>query len=198
MKNKYIHKLLLPITLALFALNFSQAFAQVMEITVIGGGYRLRGPDVITFGSVTASFSSTVSTSDIRDLDAQGEEIIGNNEALDYLAIEDQNGGNPFQVTVSATNFTAGTNSIDKSNFEIKNANGTGSNITTENASTSLIGTQLDSSTNSYVNLGSQRVLFTSQGRAPGAWRIFPVFRLTVPANTPPGTYASTLTFTVI
>lgn len=199
-KNVILRKLLLIISATLFALNFTPAFAQIMQIEVIGGGYRLRGPNLIQFPNSTASFNDTQTTRDIRDLNAQDESNIANTTAYDYIAIVDQNGGNPFQVGVSATNFVAGLNSFANSNLEVKNADDSipTANIVAENATTSLNGVQLDSSTDSYVNLGSQRILFQSQGRAPGAWRIYPLFRLTIPGGTSPGTYNSTLTFTVI
>lgn len=200
MSKNIFNKTILLICAILFALNFSPVFAQVMQIEVIGGGYRLRGPNLIQFPNATASFSNVQTVRDIRELNAQDETNTSNTNASDYIAIVDQNGGNPFQVGVSATNFIAGSNNFANTNLEIKNADGNGAtnDIIAENARTSLNGVQLDSGTESYTNLGTQRILFTSQGRAPGAWRIFPVFRLTIPGGTAPGTYNSTLTFTII
>lgn len=199
-----LNKLIFAVTLGLFALNFTPVLAQVMEIEVVGGGYRLRGPDIIEFGDVTASFAAIESIRNIRDLHAQDEELLASNTALDYIAIEDQNGGNPFQVTVTATNFVSGPNSIGNANFEIKNADddpGTGDpdDIIPDNAQTTETGVALDADTDDYADLSTDRTLFTnSEGRAPGAWRIFPVFRVNIPAETPPGVYNSTLTFTII
>ena len=201
MKKTLFSKIMLLVTLVLFLANFTPVIAQVMEIEVIGGGYRLRGPDVIEFGSVAASFSTVQSEKDIRDLDSQNEEDVSNTEALDYLAVEDQNGGNPFQVTISATDFSSGANSFSGSALEVKNANGDGDtndDIISENAQTSKLGVTLPSSSANFTNLGTQKTLFTSEGRAPGIWRIFPVFRINVPSGTPPGTYNSTITFTII
>lgn len=200
MSKNIFNKSLLIISAVLFALNFTPVLAQVMQVEVIGGGYRLRGPDLIQFPNATASFSNVQTTRNIRDLNAQDETNILNTTAADFIAVVDQNGGNPFQVGVSATNFISGSNNFANTSLEIKNADDTGatSDIVAENTGTSLNGVQLDSGTASYANLGSQRILFTSQGRAPGAWRIFPVFKLTIPGGTAPGTYNSTLTFTII
>lgn len=200
MQNNPLHKILLVATFGLFMLNFSPVLAQVMEIEVLGGGYRLRGPDVISFDDVTASFTEGTSIRDLRDLDAQNEESLANGNALDYIAIEDQNGGNPFVVAVSATDFASDSNDFANTNFEIKNANGDGDttdDIIPENSQTTETGVQLDASTDSYIDLSAQRVLFSSEGRAPGAWRIYPVLRINIPAETPPGAYSSTLTFTI-
>lgn len=200
MQKTILNKLLLIVTIGLFALNFTPALAQVMQVEVIGGGYRLRGPDVIQFPNATASFSSNQTTRDIRDLNPQNEADPINMTAYDYIAIVDQNGGNPFQVAVSAGIFSNGVSTFSNTNLDVRNAdtNGATANIVAENTQTSLNGVQLDSSTNAYINLGSQRVLFRSQGSAPGAWRIFPNFQLNIPGSTPPGTYNSTLTFTII
>lgn len=197
---------MLAVTSGLFLANFSPVIAQVMEIEVIGGGYRLRGPDIIEFDEVIASFSSVISEKDIRDLDPQDEEDLGNMDALDYLAIEDQNGGNPFQVSVSATDFSSGTHSFPSSALEIKSSNGDGDtadDIIPENNQTTELGVSLPrvllpGDSEGFESLETQRTIFTSEGRAPGIWRIFPVFRITVPAGTAPGTYNSTITFTII
>ncbi len=190
------------IVLLLFSLNFSPVFAQVMEIEVLGGGYRLRGPNLIPFDNVQASFQSAESTKDIRDINPQNEESIENDQALDYIAIEDQNGGNPFQVTVRASDFIAGDNRLDNTHFFIKNANGdadTADDIIPDNNQTIETGVMLDSTTDSFADLSTDRTLFRNdEGRAPGAWRIFPVFKIVIPSGTPPGTYSSTITFTII
>lgn len=204
MPKDMLNKSMLILTLGLFSLNFTPAFAQVMEIEIIGGGYRLRGPDVIAFPDVKASFNGVQSVRDIRDLNEQDEELLSNSEPLDYIVIEDQNGGNPFQVTVSATNFTNETNSFSNANFEIKNANDEPGvedtdDIIPANPQTTTEGVSLHSDTDHYTDLSIDRTLFTnSGGSTPGAWRIFPVFRINVPGETPPGIYHSTITFTII
>ena len=212
MKNTTINKLLTTVTLGLFTLNFSPVFARVMIIDVLGGGYRLRGPYVLQFADVTASFSAQQTTLDIRDLNAQDEESLSSAEALDYIVIEDLNGGNAFDVSISADTLTTDPDvlpvyTISSDNFYIKNncANGTNTcagnsaNFVADNATSTLDNISLSSSTNDFVAMptSSPQTLFTSEGRAPGAWRIFPVFRIEIPANTLPGDYTSTVTLTI-
>jgi hypothetical protein len=200
MANGKLKIWLIIVNLLFFGLNFSPVLAQVMEIEVIGGGYRLRGPDMIQFSSLSASLAVQESILDIRTLDAQNEEAAASTHALDYLAIEDQNGGTIFDVTVSATVFQDSTNllTISNGNLFVKNKNGAGSDIVVDNESSNLNGVSLNPDTDAFAPLDIQRTLFSGEGLQPGAWRIFPVFRLNVPAETVPGTYLSTLTFTII
>jgi len=200
MSNGKLKTWLVIINLLLFGLNFTPVMAQVMEIEVIGAGYRLRGPDVIQFTSLSASLTAQESTLDIRTLDAQDEEALASTEALDYLAIEDQNGGNVFDVTVSATDLQDAVTlaTIPKANFYVKNKNGTGADIVVDNSYSGLTGVSLNPDTGDFADLNTQRTLFSGEGREPGGWRIFPVLKINVPAETVPGTYTSTLTFTII
>lgn len=187
-------------TLFLVGLNFSPVMAQVMEIEVIGAGYRLSGPDLIRFTNLSASLEGQESIVDIRTLNAQNEESSASTEALDYILVKDENGGNIFDVTVSTTDMQDQTTMavIPSSNFYIKNKNGSGADIVLENNYSNLTGISLNADTNDFADLGTQRTLLTGNGGQPGAWRIFPVFKLNVPAKTLPGTYTSTLTFTII
>lgn len=191
---------LLIVNLIFFGLNFTPVMAQVMEVEVIGAGYRLRGPDVIQFTSLPASLAEQESIIDIRTLDPQDEESLESAEANDYLAIEDQNGGNIFGVTVSATGLEDAVSMkvIPNANFYVKNKNGTGADIVVDNGYSGLEGVSLNADTGDFADLGTQRTLFSGEGLRPGSWRIFPVFKIKVPAETLPGTYISTLTFTII
>ena len=188
------------ITLFLFGLNFSPVMAQVMEIEVIGAGYRLSGPDIITFTNLSASLEGQESIVDIRTLNAQNEESPSSTETLDYILVKDENGGNIFDVTVSTTDMQDPhtLSVIPSSNLYIKNKNGTGADIVTENNYSNLTGISLNADTNDFADLSVQRTLLSGDGGQPGAWRIFPVFKLNVPAKTLPGTYTTTLTFTII
>ena len=216
-KQKY--NILLPaLTLVLFLLNFSKTFAIVAEINVVGGGYRLRGPDTISFPTVTTSLSDQSSELNIRDFLANGQSQaqdvydVNNANAYNYLAVTDLNGGYQFQVTVTANCFSKNgaqcpqdqnstdNNFIMPSNFSIKNNDGNPAtaDIAIDNNSTSLSGAGLDSSTTNYADLSTQRILMVGNGSSPGSWRFFPMFKLTIPKGTNPGTYNSTLTFTII
>jgi hypothetical protein len=201
MQKNTLNKLILFVTLGLFALNFSPVLAQTMEIEVIGGGYRLRGPDTITFNPVPASFTVTQSVKDIRALDIQNEEDIATaTQARDFISVEDRNGGNPFQVTIVASDFTPA--GITAADIEVKNANGVGQFSVCELPNPQWGCNQAaitgNAATDNFASLDTQRVLVDGDGLAPTAWRFFPVFRINVPAETVPGVYTSTLTFTVI
>jgi hypothetical protein len=200
MKNRPLKTWLILITLALFGLNFTPVLAQVLEVEVIGGGYRLVGPETISFPKVMASLEAQSSIQDIRDLNEQDEQNPQSTTASDYILIEDRNGGNAFNVTVKADDFTDQQTgqTISNSNFFIKNKNGKGQDISANNSATSLSGVALHTDTNSFASLNIERTLFTGDGAKPGSWRIYPVFKINVPANTVPGTYRSTLTFTII
>lgn len=201
MENGRLKTWLVIINIALFGLNFTPVMAQVMEIEVIGGGYRLQGPDVIQFPNLTATLDAQQSTRDIRDLDAQNEESAETVHAKDFIYISDMNGGNAFNVSVSSTDLEDAVihKTIPKANFYVKNKNGTGADIVSANpGQPGLEGVTLTSDTNSFVSLENERILFSGDGQSPGTWKIFPVFKIEIPANTNPGTYVSTLTFTII
>jgi hypothetical protein len=200
MRKNTLKTWLVAINILLFGLNFTPVLAQVLEIEVMGGGYRLRGPDLVTFPNVAASFEEQESVRDMRDLNTQDEEAPSSINPLDYVLIEDQNGGNAFNVSVSAETLvdTSKGQKISNARFYIRNKNGTGSNIVPHNAYSSTEGVTLHTDTNSFSALNVEKTLFNGDGKAPGAWRIFPVFKIVVPGETVPGTYKSTITFTVI
>jgi hypothetical protein len=178
----------------------------VLEIDVVGAGYRLAGPSQIIFPSAPAAFTEQQREVYIGALDPQNEKTGPSTmSAHDFLLIEDQNGGAAFNVTVTATSLTDSTSNLSiptsaagSSGLYIKNSNGVEPGIVAHNSQTSLQGVSLNSETNDFVSLENQPALFSSEGREPGAWRIFPVFRTNIPANTAPGTYTGTVTFTII
>ena len=198
MKTSRLNIWLLAMTLGLFSLNFTPAFAQQMLLQVVGGGYRLQGPAQILFNPVTAGFTLTESDVSIRDM------------ATGYLSIEDQNGGSEFQVQVEAssplTNTSIPTAAIGLDSFLIKNISGTGNDIDTMNGRTdglSLVAAlndfYQDPPTNSIPNdLTVPRVLATGTGQQPGEWRFYPGFRIQIPSATAIGVYETTLVFTII
>lgn len=97
MKNKTIKKLAILVSFTTLILNISPVFGQVLEIEVLGGGYKLRGPSVITFSDVASSKSIIPSTLSFADINQTTP-----SETHNYLEIIDENGGNPFDVTVTA------------------------------------------------------------------------------------------------
>jgi hypothetical protein len=190
-KNKY-NILLILITLGLFSLNFTPVFAQQMLIQILGGGYRLYGTSIITFPAQTASVTGDqTSEISVRDIQVDTDPLPG------YILISDYNGGQAFNVTVSATTLTrqAGTEEIPLSNFMIKNTSSVGNTIDTINGRDD--GLTLNAATNSYATFESTRALADGTGQAPGEWKIYPTLQITIPEGQRSGTYESTLTFTI-
>jgi hypothetical protein len=185
-------KIISLIGIILFGLNFTPLYAQDMFIDVIGGGYKLQGPGIISLQPKHASFEIQTARADIRN------PLTVEPAQLPYIEITDENGGNGFTLSVDVTNFT-GDGTISKSSFFLKNCDQSPEQAVCK---TTLEGQgswlSLDPSTDDFVSFGSQSlVLATGSGSAPGKWRIYPSFQLEIPAKTPPGQYTSTITFTI-
>jgi hypothetical protein len=99
MKTAKFKKLVSVLGFLLLVGNATPLFAQLVELEILGGGYKLRGPSQIDFPSLsttTSSRTSVVSFADIGDSTPSQADY-------NYLLIIDENGGNPFDVTVSTT-----------------------------------------------------------------------------------------------
>lgn len=97
-KAKY-KKIIVLISSILLIGNATPIFAQLVELEILGGGYKLRGPSQISFptlSTTTSTRNNIVSFADIGENDPLQSE---NN----YLLIIDENGGNPFDVTVTTS-----------------------------------------------------------------------------------------------
>ncbi len=79
--------------------NSSPLFAQLLELEILGGGYKIRGPAEINFASQTTSTSPTTNTLDFEFLGETTPSEADHN----YIMIVDENGGNPFDVTVTTS-----------------------------------------------------------------------------------------------
>lgn len=182
-----LRKFSFTISLLLFLLNFLPfTEAQNMEIEVEGAGYRILGPDTIDLPDVTAAFSEQTSTRDLEDLNGEGTDI----------EIVDENGGAAFNVNVSASNFSGSAGAISNANIAIKNYDGDGASLTVVEGFSQ--GVSLSATTDAFASLDVSRTLFQATNEVlPGHWRIFPTIQVTIPAGTKPGTYTSTLTFTI-
>ncbi len=199
MQKNRLNILLIILSLGLFSLNFTPVFAQQMLVQILGGGYRLDGPSLIDFTTQLASVTDlTSSERSIRDIA----------DAKKYLLITDENGGSTFNIQISASAPLENTDGkqISLENFLVKNISGTGNNIDTIEglangiALNSVLGNYFqDPPTNSLPNnLSETRVLATGTGQQPGQWKIYPGFRIDIPAATAIGTYETTITFTII
>lgn len=195
-------KLTLIITGIILAINIAQVSAQQMLIQVVGGGYRLDGPDTITFPSVQASTENDITSEiSIRDITSGGYTNPPNTGEPGFISIEDQNGGTPFNLYVSTEGgpieHVYWTYEIPLQNFYIKNKTST-TEPEVETINGLSDGFTLNSALNTYTDLTQQRLLGSGTGQAPGKWKIFPGLKLDIPKATPPGTYETTLTFTII
>ncbi|MCC6643472.1 hypothetical protein IT411_01875 [Candidatus Peregrinibacteria bacterium] len=99
MKNTFGKKLILATSIISLLINASPLFAQVLSLEILGGGYKLRGPSEINFTSLSSSTSSNTNQLSFADV---GNTTPGQAEN-NFLKVIDENGGNPFDVIVSAT-----------------------------------------------------------------------------------------------
>lgn len=99
MNKNLIKKLALILGVITLIGNATPLFAQVVYLQILGGGYRLRGPSQINFVTLTASTFANTSNVNFRNIGANTPSEADNN----FLLIIDENGGNPFDVTVSAS-----------------------------------------------------------------------------------------------
>jgi hypothetical protein len=96
MKILTVKKLAFLLSLSTLIWNISPIFAQTLEVEILGGGYKLRGPATINFATISASKNDNQSTLNFVDLGSSDR---------NYLEIIDENGGNPFDVTVGTSPF---------------------------------------------------------------------------------------------
>lgn len=167
------------ITLGLFLINLTPALAQVIEVEVIGGGYRIGGPETMSFPGVGATYANNqVSEVDLEDLNTP-------------IIIRDDNGGNNFQLNVqSDTCYDSGLNSSSIT-MEVKNS----ATVLSYQGSYNITA----ANTSSFSSItGTPVVLATGTGESPGRWGVSPTFRMNIPAGTLPETYSCNVIFTII
>lgn len=90
-------KLLAILSVLFLAAKSTPILASIIEIEILGGGYKLRGPSQISFTPVTTSTSDNSNFISFRNTNETEP-----NETNNFLKIIDENGGNPFDVTISA------------------------------------------------------------------------------------------------
>jgi len=207
-------KTIIAITaLTLNFLSFNQiiqpVLAQSLELEIMGGGYKLRGPDQIAFPTTAASFAE--STSILNFADIEMTEVVDpadNPTGMGGLIIIDENGGNEFDVTVSATPLSysvpAGpTVTIPQSNFLIRNYDDTNTTFTILDGNSQTSDFQLTSpltnaDVDGYSSFANGTItLFHGYGKVPSRIKIFPSLKIIIPEAQRPGTYSSILTFTI-
>ncbi len=163
MKTKSLKIGILIISLVTLILNISPLFAQTLEIEVMGGGYKLQGPNEINFENV--SIENIKTTSDAgrtKELSFRDIELVTVDERTieGGLMVIDENGGNSFNVTVTVSSQLAQSvancdtepyNCIPISSLSIKNQDNDGAteDVNTRNGSPSDFA--LDSFSDNYV-----------------------------------------------
>lgn len=188
----------------LFSLNFQAVFAQQMVFQILGGGYRFDGPSAITFDTVKANTTdATISERTIRDITSGGYTNPPSGGQSGFISIADYNGNSTFQISVSASgdliNQETASYSIPIENLKIKNiTDGVTPEIDEVHGSGLVDALTLNPSLNNYQPLNTGQILATGTGQAPGEWKFYPTFELTIPPATALGTYKTTLIFTII
>ncbi len=184
--------LLAAVSVIAFLINFTPLYAQEMFIDVIGGGYKMVGPSVVILESKQSAFKDQYAYANIRT--PLGE----NPDPVKYIEISDENGSSDFSLNVDVSNFS-GPVIIDKKNFQLKNCDQAPADPTCKTTLEGQADTlNLATETNDYTPFGVEALpLANGTGAGPGKWRIYPSFRLNIPSATPPGSYSSTITFTI-
>ena len=181
------------ISLALLTINAVTVYAQVVEIPITGGGFRINGPRNLGFPAQPFSFNPQNSVINFKDTTGTAQ----------YLEVTDENGGSSFNVAIASDDLTPDglgicnpDNCIPNTNLSIKNNDDISNPIDTIEGSASTV--SLDPSTNSPASLDQQRTLLNGNGSAPGTWRIYPQLRETTPGNTAIATYLGVITITIM
>ncbi|MEH7097402.1 WxL domain-containing protein [Neobacillus vireti] len=152
-------------------------------VTVLGGSLGLTSPNpTVNIGSIA--------------LDGTTKNLTAN---LGTMAVQDLTGsGSGWNVTVSATQFTADTHTIPKNSLSLKGIDSVTSDGTASTAPSAVSGAlTIDSGT-------AQKILTATQGTGMGKYNVNFVkdaLQLTVPADTYASTnspYSSTITYTIV
>jgi hypothetical protein len=99
MNKKTLKQIVLSISFIALISNATPLFAQLVELEILGGGYKIQGPSEIIFPTQTTSTSSSNNELSFSNIGASTPSQADNN----YLMIIDENGGNPFDVTITTT-----------------------------------------------------------------------------------------------
>jgi len=212
MNKKTLKKLMITISVLGIFINISSAFAQTLEIEILGGGYKLRGPDQLTFSNISTGFTESVSMLNFFDLSTTTIDPVENPDGKGSLIIIDENGGSQYNVTVTASQLTYNVPgrggpvfTIPKSSFRIKNTDDTHSSFDIINGSTDdfQLTTLNNTDTEGFAKFSTNDIddvtvtLANGLGKAPGRYRIYPKLKIVIPSGQHPGTYTANLTFTI-
>lgn len=100
MKITHIKKIALVLGCITLLSNATPLFAQIVELHVLGGGYKIYGPSQINFAEASTSAFPSTQQADMRDILLEHQ---GDGTDSYGMRVIDENGGNPFDVTVTVS-----------------------------------------------------------------------------------------------
>lgn len=98
MKVSTIKKIIRTISFIVLIGSSGTIFAQILELEILGGGYKLEGPTNIVFTALNTGAASNTNTINFDDIGETAPSQAENN----FLKVTDENGGNPFDIMISA------------------------------------------------------------------------------------------------
>jgi hypothetical protein len=164
--------------------SVASAATTSVSVGVTAGTVGISAPATISFPGTTAS--SSAQTLDI---------------SAGQFTVEDLKGAAAgYYTTVSISDLTSGSDTITKSNVSITVAGGTVSLVAGNTNSAVTVPTTAGTIGAGYVAMSSAVTMLQrgSAGGINGKYGVTPALRVNVPAYTPVGSYAATLTFTLI
>lgn len=168
----------------LLSTGSAMAATTSVSVGVSAGSVGITAPATVSFPAATASSSA-------QQLDISAGQF----------TVEDLKGATAgYYTTVSITDLTSGGNTITKSNVSINVASATVTLVAGNANAAVTVPTGAGTVGSGYVAMSSAVTLLqrTSAGGINGKYGVTPALRVNVPAYSPSGSYAATLTFTLI
>lgn len=102
MKNKIIRKIITTLGISILFINTTPIFAQILEVQIIGAGYKVLTPNQLNFPIINTSTEDTTTNIETRNIFLQKDK---SNQDRYGFQIIDENGGNPFDVLITTDEF---------------------------------------------------------------------------------------------
>lgn len=169
---------------SLLSVGSAMAATTSVSVGVTAGSVGIAAPATISFPGTTVS--NTVQTLDI---------------SAGQFTVEDLKGATAgYYTTVSITDLTSGGNTIAKANVSVNVASGTVTLVAGNANAAVTVPTGAGTAGAGYVSMTGATTLIqrSTAGGINGKYGVTPALRVNVPAYTPVGSYAATLTFTLI
>lgn len=173
------------VTLGVCSLGTTYAATSNVSVSVSAGSVSIAAPSSVAFPSATVSNT--------------GQTL---NVSAGQFTVEDLKGAAAgYYVTMSMSDLTDGSgNTITKSNVTGTIASGTVTTVAGNTNAAVTVPTSGGTIGAGYVAVGTATTIIqrSSAGGIQGKYGVSPDLRINVPAYTPAGSYAGTLTFTLI